>query len=118
MKKSKDKIDMANYNHNNNRKIEGRKLDQTKATVRRLEGLLEVFILVCIYFLMWRAFYRGTSFPYLGRGKYVLVAVYAMLVLTFFYMCESFRFGYLKFADVLVSQCISLFIVDFSYHVI
>lgn len=116
MKKSKDKVDMKakHQSHNDhNRKSENRKADQTKATVRRLEGILEVFILVCIYFLMWRAFYRGTSFPYLGRGKYVLVAVYAMLVLTFFYMCESFRFGYLKFADVLVSQCISLFIVDF-----
>lgn len=104
---------MSSEINNINKKTERRKADQTKATVRRVEGILEVFILACIYFLMWRAFYRGTSFPYYGRGKYILVAVYAMLVLTFFYMCESFRFGYLKLADVLVSQCISMFIVDF-----
>lgn len=104
---------MDHIDKNNKKNSEKAKSNFTKVTLRRIQGLLEVFILSVAYFLIWREFYRDSGFPYYGRGKYILVAVYAILIITFFVMCESFRFGYLKLSDVLVSQCISLFVVDF-----
>lgn len=112
--KNMDKNNETKQNNTiNARKLAGRKADRTKVTVRKLEGLFEVLILAFVYFMVWRAFYRGASFPYYGRGKYILVAIYSIMVLAFFYMCESFRFGYLKLSDVLISQWISIFIVNF-----
>jgi len=89
------------------------KNDKTKVTVRRLEGVIETLLFTCIYYFIWSQLYRWAAFPFYGRGKWVLMGVYAFLVLMFFYLCESFRFGYLKFADVVVSQMISIFLVDF-----
>lgn len=42
----------------------------------------------------------------------MLAGVYAVLTIIFFYFCESFKFGYLKLTDVLVSQWIGITLVD------
>ncbi len=88
------------------------KKNSFKGFIRKSELLIELLILTLIYFWVWRFFYRGTSFPYYGRGKYVLMGIYAMLTLVLFTMNESNRFGYMKLSETIISQCISIFIVD------
>ncbi|MCI9132633.1 MAG: sugar transferase [Lachnospiraceae bacterium] len=90
------------------------RFDDIKHTVRKGEGLLEVAVLSYIYYIIWRICYGEEGFyNYLGNGKYVLIGVYALLVFILFLYCDSFQYGHLKIGDVVISQCISMSIVNF-----
>ena len=88
--------------------------DEIKHSIRRVEGILEVIILMFVYYFLWKSRYReiSTMPQYFGNGKLVLMGVYAILVLVLFYLCDSFKFGHLKISDVLPSQWIALCIVN------
>lgn len=90
-------------------------LSDIKNFLRGIEAVFEVILLSLTYFLVWRfVMYPLGYFPtYFGGGKYVLMGVYGILIAVVFHLTDSFRFGYLKFIDVLVSSWLSLFIVDF-----
>lgn len=85
----------------------------TKYLLRRIEALFEMGVFCVVYFYIWKFFYRDHGFyPYYGNGKYILAGVYAMLLLAVMYNCEAFKFGYLKYADALTAQWISIVIVN------
>lgn len=85
-----------------------------KSLIRSLDGFLEIFLLALAYYFVWRYGYATNLFPaYFGLGKYVLVGVYALLVLVLFFAFDGFKFGYLKAVDALLSQWISLFMANF-----
>ncbi len=89
-----------------------RRFDQ-KRTIRRLEGLIELTALTVLYFVVWRFAYQGVIGPnYFGRGKYLLAAIYFILLLILLYLGDSFKFGHRKLSEVLISQWIALLIVD------
>ena len=91
-----------------------KKLDGVKGTIRAVEGILEVLLLTIAYYFVWRMGYDEGQFPkYYGNGKYVLAGVYAALLFFLVYSYDGFEFGYLKLFDVVVSQWIALFIVNF-----
>ena len=89
--------------------------DDLKHGLRILEGFMEVLLLTLVYYGAWRLFYDDPGlFPaFLGNGKYVLMGVYAVLVVVVFYLCDCFKYGHHKLVDVTVSQWIAIFIVDF-----
>ena len=89
--------------------------DNLKSTIRRLEGFFETAVLTVLYYVIWWNMYRGTGrLPlYAGRGKYVLMGVYLVLVLVLFYFCEGFAFGHQKAVDVMIAQWVSVSIVNF-----
>ena len=66
------------------------------------------------YYLVWKymIFDREYFFPFLGRGKYVLMGIYFILMLVVIHLCEGFKYGILKIADVLFSQWIGIIIVN------
>lgn len=88
--------------------------DDLKHSLRILEGLAEVLLLTLIYYGGWRIFYADEGlFPaFFGNGKFVLMGVYAGLLFVVFYLCDCFKYGHHKLTDVIVSQWISIFIVD------
>ena len=86
--------------------------DEIKHSLRMIEGIIEVLVLSGAYYFVWDLFYRDDGFRYGGMGKYVLIGVYVALIVVIFYLCDSFKFGHLKAADVVVSQCISMLIVN------
>ena len=91
-----------------------KKLDGVKGTIRAVEGILEVLLLTVAYYFVWRIGYGTGVFPdYFGNGKYVLAGVYAALLFFLVYSYDGFEFGYLKLFDVVISQWIALFIVNF-----
>lgn len=91
-----------------------KKLDGVKGTIRAIEGILEVLLLTVAYYFVWRIGYGAGLFPnYFGNGKYVLAGVYAALLFFLIYSYDGFEFGYLKLFDVVISQWIALFIVNF-----
>lgn len=91
-----------------------KQLSGVKSLIRAAEGMLEIFILACAYYFVWRQGYEATLFPtYFGYGKYVLTGVYAVLVLVLFFAFDGFKFGYLRKMDALLSQWVSLLIANF-----
>lgn len=97
-----------------------RKFDEIKGLVRRVEGLAEVVLLAIIYYQIWRHLYYKSRFlhfvsrfpEYDGYGKYLLMLVYAVLVLIIFFLGDGFKFGHLQIWDIFTSQAISIFLVD------
>ena len=88
-------------------------IDDLKGVVRKVEGLIEVFILMLCYYLNWKYFYRtAMPYAYYGYGKFILVFVYAFLVLVLFFLCDSFKYGHRKLGEVVISQWISMLIVN------
>ena len=89
-----------------------RKADAINHSLRMVEGIIELLILSGVYYFVWNFVYKKESFQYGGMGKYVLLGVYVTLIVVIFYLCDSFQFGHLKLSDVVVSQCISMLIVN------
>ena len=86
----------------------------TKSLIRFAEGIFEIALLTIIYFVIWRNGYDRSLFPaYLGKGKYVLIGVYALLAAVLFFAYDGFKFGYLRISDAVMSQMISMFAVNF-----
>lgn len=85
-----------------------------KSLIRSAEGLLEIALLAIAYYFVWRHGYSSDLFPkYFGYGKYVLAGIYALLTLVMFFGLDGFKFGYLRIANVVVSQCIAIVISNF-----
>lgn len=85
-----------------------------KSLIRGAEGLFETLLLAIIYYLIWRFGYEEGIFPsYYGKGKYVLIGIYSCLVIVLFFTFEGFKFGYLRLTNVIVTQWIALFFVNF-----
>ena len=85
--------------------------EDTKGFIRVLETLLEVLILTVFYYIAWMKGYPLSYFAY--KGKYVLMGVYAVLVLVFFQNSDCTMFGHLHRLDLVIGQIISLFLVNF-----
>lgn len=89
--------------------------DNLKSAIRRIEGFVEVLALSVLYYVVWwNLYYQSTRrFPnYAGRGKYVLMGVYFLLLLVLFFFCEGFAFGHQKIVDVVIAQWVSVTIVN------
>jgi len=87
---------------------------KNKNTIRKIESVIELAIMAIAYYLVWKyqIFDKEYFFPFLGRGKYVLMGIYFLLMLVIIHLCEGFKYGILKIADVLFSQWIAIFIVN------
>ncbi len=89
------------------------RLDDSKSLVIGLEGLVEVAVLTLLYYLFWRFGYGKDIFPsYSGMGKYVLMAVYAILLMLLFGNTDGFQFGNLRRLEVALAQWIALGIAN------
>ncbi len=87
--------------------------EDKRLLLRRAEAVIQIGIFTALYYFMWRIFYQDVTFPYLGRGKFVLMGIYAVLVSILFHYSDGFNYGHLKKGDITVSQCISIFLVNF-----
>ena len=96
------------------RKRRQRKFDEIKYTLRKIEGIFEVGILTAIYYFLWLFAYDvPTMHSFSGNGKWLLMGIYAFLTFILFLYCDGFKFGHLKLTDIVISQWISIFIVNF-----
>lgn len=90
-------------------------LDDMKLLIRTAEGITEVLVLGLIFNTVWQMRYFKSEFPllYTGEKLNLLFVVYIMLTVTVFALCDCFHYGHAKFEDMLVSQWVSVFIVNF-----
>ena len=86
-----------------------------KNTIRKIESLIELLVMSGAYYFFWKTmiFDSDYFFPFLGRGKYILVGIYFVLNLVIIHLCDGFKYGVLRMSDVLFSQWIAIFIVNF-----
>ena len=77
--------------------------------LRFFGALIEIICFGLLYYIFWKNYYREIhSFYYYGRGKYILVGLYAVLMYCALRFSEGLRFGQLKFTEILVSQAVSI----------
>ena len=89
------------------------KNEEIKHLIRRGETILQVILLTVMYYVVWRSYGLDVFPAYYGRGKYVLMGVYAIMTTVLFHYSDGFSYGNLKLADISVSQCIAIFLVNF-----
>lgn len=89
------------------------KKEDRKQLIRRVEAVLQIVLFAVLYYITWKFAYTDMTFPYLGRGKYILMGVYAVFNIILFYYSDSFNYGNVKLSDLIVSQWIALFLVNF-----
>ncbi len=86
----------------------------TKGVVRRMEALLELAVLCLVYLFVFRNGYDDAGFhPFHGRGKIVLMGLYALLSGLFITNMDGFQFGNLRRFDLAMAQWIGLFVTNF-----
>ena len=86
----------------------------TKGVLRRMESLLEVIVISVIYYLIFRYAYDNAGlYPYLGKGKYLLMALYGVLAGIFIANMDGFQFGNLRRFDLAMAQWIGLLATNF-----
>ncbi|SDH62763.1 exopolysaccharide biosynthesis polyprenyl glycosylphosphotransferase [Pseudobutyrivibrio sp. 49] len=87
---------------------------KNKNTVRKIESLIELVVLTLVYlYVYWNYIFNWEYFhPMWGRGKYVFMGVYFILNLVIIHLCEGFKYGILRIADVMFSQWIAICIVN------
>ncbi|MBQ6582871.1 MAG: exopolysaccharide biosynthesis polyprenyl glycosylphosphotransferase [Mogibacterium sp.] len=82
--------------------------------VDKVECILEIYLLTIIYYNIWRNDYNAALFPdFAHRGRYVLMGLYALLLIISFVWTEGFQWGYLKRTDVVISQWVSITVTNF-----
>lgn len=89
------------------------KKEDRKLLVRRAEAILQIILFTILYFFVWKFAYADMTFPYLGRGKYILMGVYALFTIILFYYSDSFNYGNVKLSDLIISQWIAIILVNF-----
>lgn len=83
---------------------------KNKNTIRKIESLIELIVLTLVYlYVYWNHIFNWDDFhPMWGRGKYVFMGVYFILNLVIIHLCDGFKYGILRMADVLFSQWIAI----------
>ena len=96
------------------RKISRNAREDTKGLVRMLQTLFEILVMTTLYIVVWRAADPGGfTFGFLYKGKYVLMGVYALLLLLVFQNSDCTMFGQLRMPELFIGQLIALFVVNF-----
>ena len=83
---------------------------KNKNTIRKIESFIELTVLTLVYlYVFWNHIFNWDDFhPMWGRGKYVFMSVYFILNLVIIHLCDGFKYGILRMADVLFSQWIAI----------
>ena len=96
------------------RKMSRGAYEDTKGFIRFVETMLEVLMLTVLYYVVWRHAYPAGLFPeYYYKGKFVLMGLYAVLLLIFFWNSDCTKFGQLRRTDLAIGQVIALILVNF-----
>jgi len=86
----------------------------TKGVVRRAVSFVEIIAVALLYFAVFRNGYENAGlYPLLGRGKYVLMGLYALISGLFIMNMDGFQFGNLRRFDLAMAQWIGLFATNF-----
>lgn len=86
---------------------------QFKRILKFFASLLVIVMETAIYGYVWIKYYnRILDFPFWRRGNWLMIAVYAVLLMFFAHTYGGFKIGFFKTWNVIYSQVLSLFFVN------
>ncbi|HWR24514.1 MAG TPA: exopolysaccharide biosynthesis polyprenyl glycosylphosphotransferase [Feifaniaceae bacterium] len=82
-------------------------------TIQTLIAILNVALLVMVFFLVWSNFYNNTlPIPFFRRGNYILYMLYAVILYAFILLMKGHRIGSLRILEIVLSQAIALILTN------
>lgn len=89
------------------------KYDRYKRVIMFVATLVLVLLQVAVFWGIWHGYYNTMIImPFFRKGSWLMVAIYALLLLTFLKIFSGYRIGYYKKSDVIFSQILSVFCVN------
>ncbi len=82
--------------------------DPYKKTILFIVSLINIILITAIFAFVWYTFYRN--------GNYLIIALYAVILLFFSNMYGGLKIGQLRRAEVMLSQYLSLFLTNFVIY--
>lgn len=92
--------------------------EKYKRLVKLLFSSILIIGLTMIYAVVWIGYYNRyiLQIPFYRRGNWVIILMYAVLIVFFMTMYGGFKVGYLKRGNLIYSQIVSVFFVNlFTY---
>ena len=90
---------------------------QFQKTVRLFMLLLDIALLVAVFFLVWTTIYSThIPVPFFRRGNYVLYLLYAFLLTAFILLMKGHRIGSLRVLEIQLSQSIAILLANAALY--
>lgn len=84
-----------------------------KRTFLFIASLINIAFLTGLFYIAWFEYYRGhIVIPFFKRGNWVMLGIYAILMLFFSKMYGGLKFGKLRKAEVILSQLLAVVLVN------
>lgn len=80
-------------------------------------SLVMILMLVTLYGYLWISYYKVVIlYPFFKKGNWMMIALYAVLLIFFMKMYGGFKVGYLKKGNLIYSQVLSIILTNtFTY---
>lgn len=94
--------------------------DPYKKTILFIISLISIMLMTAVFSYVWYNYYFDTMyrFKFYRRGNYMLIALYAVVLLFFSSMYGGLKIGQLRKAEVMLSQCLSLFMTNIVTYIV
>lgn len=88
--------------------------DPYKKTILFIVSLISILLMTAVFAYVWYNYYFETMyrFKFYRKGNYMLIALYAVILLFFSSMYGGLKIGQLRKVEVVLSQFLSLFITN------
>ena len=92
--------------------------DPYKKTILFVVSLINIMLITAIFAFMWYTYYHKTMYSvrFYRNGNYLIIALYAIILLFFSNMYGGLKIGQLRRAEVMLSQYLSLFLTNFVIY--
>ncbi len=92
--------------------------EEYKRLIKFFSLFLVIALEIMVYCYAWIGYYNKIiRFPFWRRGNWLMVALYAVLLLFFFKTYGGFKIGYLKKGNIIYSQSLSICITNIITYI-
>ena len=94
--------------------------DPYKKIILFIVSLINIMLMAAIFAYAWYGYYFHTMYlvKFYRKGNYVLIALYAVILLFFSNMYGGFKIGQLRKVEVILSQYLSLFLTNIVIYIV
>lgn len=101
-----------------NREAEINRYEKYKRIIRFFTAISILAVETCIYAYAWyTVFIYDAGIPFFRRGDYLLIALYALILLFFAKLYGGFQIGYLDSGNVVYSQLLTVTLVNIITYI-
>lgn len=92
--------------------------EQYKRLIKFIFSFCAVFFVVTVYYVVWNEYYNKIiKMPFWRKGNWLMVALYAALLVFFYKTYGGFKIAYLKKGNLIWSQILSIIFVNFITYI-